>query len=245
MGIDIRLPKITGQSEREQLQQIKSYLYQTAQQLQWALSGLEPATGTKIASGTASRTGADPGEDSTQSPQASFNSIKSLIIKSADIVDAYYEAIDRRLSGVYVAQSDFGVYSEETEQFVTETSEKIERAFTNIQEIVTDLEGLEYSLVEVNAHVRTGLLYTNDEGIPIYGLEIGQKNQLDGVEVFNKYARFTSDRLSFYDNNDTEVAYISDYQLYITNAEISGALTLGGFRIDTTKGFRLKYVGRG
>ena len=160
-------------------------------------------------------------------------------------MDAYYEAIDRRLSGVYVAQSDFGVYSEETEQFVTETSEKIERAFTNIQEIVTDLEGLEYSLVEVNAHVRTGLLYTNDEGIPIYGLEIGQKNQLDGVEVFNKYARFTSDRLSFYDNNDTEVAYISDYQLYITNAEISGALTLGGFRIDTTKGFRLKYVGRG
>jgi hypothetical protein len=38
--------------------------------------------------------------------------------------------------------------------------------------------------------------------------------------------------MSFYDSNENEVAYISDRRLHITNAEITGSLTLGGF-VDT------------
>lgn len=243
MSIDIRLPNITGQTEREQLAQIKSYLYQTAQQLQWALSKLDTATGNVVTVNTGKTNSQETG-GTAQSPVASFNAIKALIIKSADVVDAYYEEINRRLSGLYVAESDFGTYTEQTDQAITENSTEIERAFTNIQQIITDIDTLEYSLIEVHAHIRQGLLYTREDGVPVYGLEIGQRNELDGVEVFNKYARFTSDRLSFYDSNDTEVAYISDYKLHITNAEITGALTLGAFQINTTSGFRLKYVGR-
>ena len=96
----------------------------------------------------------------------------------------------------------------------------------------------------MNAHIKPGILYYED-GIPVYGLEIGQKNTIDGVEVFNKYARFTSNKLSFYDQNGTEVAYISDYKLYITNMEITGTAKFGAFLLNTTKGFRLKCVGRG
>jgi hypothetical protein len=98
-----------------------------------------------------------------------------------------------------------------------------------MQEIKTDIETIEYTLVEVNAHIRSGLLYYDDNGTPVYGLEIGQRNTIDGEEVFNKYARFTSDRLSFYDQNDSEVAYISDYKLYIRNVEITGSYKIGGF----------------
>ena len=36
-----RLPNITGASEKEQLQQIKSYLYQLIDQLNWAFEQLE------------------------------------------------------------------------------------------------------------------------------------------------------------------------------------------------------------
>jgi hypothetical protein len=79
----------------------------------------------------------------------------------------------------------------------------------------------------------------------VYGLEIGQRNKIDGEEVFNKYARFTSDRLSFYDQNDTEIAYISDYKLHINHAEVLGTLKIGGYLIDTTKGLTFKWVGRG
>ena len=72
-------------------------------------------------------------------------------------------------------------------------------------------------------------LAASDDGAPVYGLEIGQRTEIDGVETFNKYARFTSEKLSFYDSNDNEVAYISDKKLYITHVEITGSLSLGGF----------------
>jgi hypothetical protein len=113
-----------------------------------------------------------------------------------------------------------------------------------MQHIITDVENLEHSLIGVNAHIRSGLLKYDDEGVPIFGLEIGQKNTIDNEEVFNKYARFTSDRLSFYDQNDTEVAYISDYKIHITHAEVAGTLKLGGYLVDTTRGLTFKWVGR-
>jgi hypothetical protein len=97
-----------------------------------------------------------------------------------------------------------------------------------------DLDSLNATVVEVNAHIRSGLLYYDDNEVPVYGLEVGQKNTVDGVEVFNKYARFTSSRLSFYDANDNEVAYISDYKLYIRNVEITGSFKMGGFEDTVT-----------
>ena len=39
--IHLRLPNITGKSEQEQLQQLKSYLYQLVQELNWAFETLE------------------------------------------------------------------------------------------------------------------------------------------------------------------------------------------------------------
>lgn len=242
MSVELRLPSITGTTEKEMLSQIRSYLYQFVPQLQWALNNIESTSTSDKAPTTqviAQKT------TSTLDAEASFNAIKSLIIKSADIVNAYYDEITERLEGIYVAESDFGTYTEETEREITKTSTRTEELFSNIQTIVSDIENIEYNLIETNAHIITGLLYYGDDGIPVYGLEVGQKNIVDGEEVFNKYARFTSDRLSFYDQNDTEVAWISGYKLYITNAEITGSLTLGGYLIDTSRGFTLKWVGKG
>jgi hypothetical protein len=181
---------------------------------------------------------------STLDSQAAFASLKPLIIKSADIVEAYYEEISKRLVGEYVAESDFGTFREQTIQDIEANSTGITQFFTNLQELITDIDNINFKLLEVNAHIRSGLLYNDANGVPIYGLEIGQKNIVDGKEVFNKYARYTSDRLSFYDQNDTEVAYISDYKLYITNAEVTGTLQLGGYIIETTNGLAFKWVGR-
>ena len=41
MSIDIRLPNITATDEAGQLSQMRSYLYQFAEQLKWALNTLE------------------------------------------------------------------------------------------------------------------------------------------------------------------------------------------------------------
>ena len=242
MAYDLRYPMITGSTEKEQLAQIKAYLHQFVGQLQWALNNIDSVQIQYVKSPAKSESSKKEEEVGTQ---ATFDAIKPLIIKSAEIVNSYYEEINKRLEGEYVAQSDFGTFSEQTVQDIYANSTAIEQFFTNLQEIITDIENINFTLVEVNAHIKSGLLYNDDDGVPVYGLEIGQLNTIDGVDVFNKYARFTSDRLSFYDHNDSEVAYISDYKLYITNAEITGTLKLGAFLIDTRKGFKLKYVGRG
>ena len=53
-------------------------------------------------------------------------------------------------------------------------------------------------------------------------------------------------RSSFYDNNAVEVAYISDYRLYISDVEITSNYKIGGY-IDTVMAdgrVVTKWVGR-
>lgn len=243
MSGKIRYPNITAGNDAAQLLQVKSYLHQLVDQLNWALNAVETQP-----AGTSGVTVTQAGSASTEdSPQATFNSIKSLIIKSADIVNAYYEVINKRLEGMYVAQSDFGTYAEKTSQDITANSTNIESNYSHIQEIISDIENVENTLIGVTAHIKSGLLYYDDDGVPMYGLEIGQKTERNGVEVFNKYARFTSDRLSFFDQNDNEVAYISDKKLYIGQVEVTVSFQMGGFRqtVLSDKSIVKKWVGTG
>ena len=238
MSFDFNYPNISAPTDKGRIEQIRSYLYQFIDQLKFALNSIESSNEKAIQQVSQSSKKTNP----TEEAQATFNSVKALIIKSSDIVNSYYEEFNKKFSGTYVAQSDYGTFVQNTEQSIKANNELIEQTFANIQAIITDIENLEHSLIEANAHIKSGLLFYDDNGVPIYGLEVGQRNEIDGVEVFNKYARFTSDRLSFYDKNDTEVAYISDYKLYITNAQISGALTIGRFVFEASNGLAIKWV---
>ena len=242
MSTNIRFPNITGKTEAEQLVQVKSYLHQLVEQLNWALSTVESGN-----SNTSVQKASSGGAVTKEELTASFNEVKALIIKSSNTVSAYSEAAEERYKSLYVAQSDFGTYTEEASQLIKKNSTSIESFFENMQEIITDIENMQHSLIEVSANIKPGLLYYDEDGIPVYGLEIGQRTKLDGVEVFDKFARFTSDRLSFYDQNDNEVAYISDRKLYITHVEVKGTFRMGGF-IDTTQAdgsIVTKWVGTG
>lgn len=282
--IDIRLPSITGTTEREQLVQVKSYLHQLAEQLQWALQNVDTSNNTVVVTPTPRSLAPSSGNASGEiNAQATFASIKSLIIKSAEIVDAYYEEIDKKLVGLYVAKSDFGEYVDATEAKIDANSKDITTTFTNIQTVdgkvdavaeeartklheakegilgnvdslAEDVDEKTKALDEaikttnvvvatVTGTIKTGELYKDEKGLPVYGLEIGQRTTVNDVETFDKYARFTSDRLSFYDKNGAEVAYFSDNKLYITQAEITGTLDLGGYRIETSNGLAFKWVG--
>ena len=239
MSFNITIPNISSTTDRGKLEQIRSYLYQLAEQLNWALNTLEISSGAVKQSGQSSK---KTEKETEAQAQASFNYTKSLIISSADIINAYYDELNEKFSGQYVAQSDFGTYVEQTSQEVTKNATETENVFVSLQEIIGSVAEIKNTIIQANAYIKSGRLYYDDNGVPIYGLEIGQRNEIDGVEVFNKYARFTSDKLAFYDKNDTEVAYISDYKLYITNAHISGTLTLGRYTIDTSNGLAFKWV---
>lgn len=240
--MNIRLPNITAATEKEQLLQVKSYLHQLAQELNWALSTLESSSTAKDTGKKASSGSAVTKEEMT----TSFNELRSLIIKSAETVSAYYEAAEERYTSLYVAQSDFGTYKEEAEQRIVENSTSIEQIFTNLQEIITQ-NALEHSKIDVSSNIRSGLLDTDDNGVPVFGVEVGQRTAIDGVEVFDKFARFTSDRLSFFDQNDNEVAYISDRKLYINHVEVKGTFHMGGFMdtVQSNGSIVTKWVGTG
>ncbi len=223
--MNIPLPQQLSGSEREQLEGMKTYLYQLAQDLQFALGAVEKQIITvQDTAANAERTLRSVSE--SQTPKAQFSGLKALIIKSADIVNAYYEEINRRLSGLYVAQSDFGTYRQETQQEITENAQGITRAFSDMQAIGDTLAQVQAAVTQVNAWIKTGKLGEDENSVPIYGVEIGQQTEEDGLVVFRKFARLLSDRLSFFDQNGVEVSFIGDETMHITRAEIS-SLTAG------------------
>ena len=144
-----------------------------------------------------------------------------------------------------MAVSDFGKYEQDTDFLLYRDSKNIEQLFSNVQTITTDIDGLNQKLIDVEAYIKSGELYTDNNGIPIYGLEIGQTTEIDGEEVFNKFARFTSDRLSFYDYAGNEVAYISDRQLYIGKIVVTVSFSQGGFvdEVQPDKSVITRWVG--
>lgn len=231
MSFNFRVPNLTAPTPEGKLLQMHSFLYQTVEQLNWALNTLESGAGTGGTVGMKSA-GGNSGNSGSDDAVAKFNEIKALIIKSADIVNAYYEKFNKKLVGEYVAVSEFGTYTENTDLTIAANSKGITQNYENIQKIEGSVEELEHSLIEVNAHIHSGILYYDEAGVPVYGLEIGQRTKIDDKEVFNKFARFSSDRLSFYDQNGNEVAYISDRKLFISHIEVTGSYTIGNL-VDT------------
>jgi hypothetical protein len=241
---------MTGTSEREQLSQLKACLFQWAEQLNLTLNSLDSGVTSSVERYVSKNALLREESKGKVDATATFNAIKGLIIKSADIVEAYYQEIDRQLQGIYVAQSDFGTYMEETEFTIEETPTSIKNIFNSVK-IVTD-EASENTLFRrsTEGHIKTGKLGEDQNGYDIIGIEIGQTNLDDNnKEVFNKFARFTADMLSFYDpkGSTTEpVAYISGNKLYIPNAEITVSLQIGGYVDFVTAGGGVitKWVGR-
>ena len=223
--MSIPLPRqITG-SGQEQLRQIQSYLFRLSQELELVLGTVDKQLLT-LRDTAAQTERAVRTVSESQNPKAQFSSLKALIIKSADIVNAYYEEISRKLSGEYVAQSDFGTFRQETRQSITENSQGITRAFSDLQTIENTLAELSGAVTQVNAWIKTGKLGEDQDSVPVYGVEIGQQTEKDGIVAFQKFARLLADRLSFFDRNGLEVSYIGEESMHITRAEVS-ALAAG------------------
>ena len=145
------------------------------------------------------------------------------ISKTVDGLVVKNESLDGKVSGLELTTESLKTYVEEEfvsgdyfEQYRSET----EQTANNITQ---KFESLDKYRTDTEAHVKTGLL--DGEGdIPVYGVEIGQRTiTADGQTYFNKYARFTSDRLSFFDQSDNEVTAIGDKQMFVTNVEITGS----------------------
>lgn len=234
--MNIDFPSITGTGDTA-LEQIKTYLFRLSEQLNYELNNLDRTV--EVVQTQQSETAAAVAEKTEKTPLAQFDALKSLIINSAEIVNAYTEEINKTLSGQYVAKYEYDTFKEDTQASLSADSTRIDQLYTNVQTITNELTGDGSTLV-VNGRIRSGLLENTTP--PVYGVEVGQTTNINGQEVFRGYARFTADRLSFYDG-DVEVAYLSNNKLYITNAEILSTLKIGGYRISASSGLAFNWVG--
>lgn len=214
-----RYPHITG-SAQEQLQQLKNYLYQLVEQL-----NNTPAETLRAVPGVTVPVTKE------KTPAQTFAELKGLIIKSADIVEAYADRIEKRLQGSYVARSEYGDFVRQTENTITATDTRIQQDLTHLEQVVTGLQTLQN---QTSGYIRTGLLYYAGqtdplpEGTPVYGVEVGQES---GGQ-FHRFGRFTAYGLTFYDENGTPAATISQGKLKIPQAWVTVNFTEGGFTDD-------------
>ena len=245
----LRLPNINADTQKGQLEQIRSYLYQLTQELNWALKTLESTAAPAAA--------AAPRPNAQEQARATFAQVKALIIKSADIVEAYYDKIEKKLSGSYVARSDFGTYREQTEATLQANSTGLTALFDHQQQLSSQLESVGAVLqtdengtllLGSEAWCRIGVVDQEESGFPIYGMEIGQRNSRDGEQVLRRFAQYRSDGVHLFDQNGVEVATVSDLTLAITNARIRAAaitesLQLGGYGLELSDGVVVKWIG--
>ena len=241
--MNIPYPHITEGTPAEQLAQMKGFLFQLVEQLNLHSSdALQSSGAVRVVVERAG--GGNNGVSPDVSPVGNFNQIKSLIIKSADIVKAFEDVMVKNFNGRYFAESDFGTYLENTKLTINTTSERVTETYEKVQEIDGTVAGIEKEVQTINAWIRRGLL---DDGE--YGIEIGR--MLDGG-AFCRYARFTSEKLSFHDKNGNVVAYIgagtADEEdancLYITGrAVFEKNIKVGGYMMDTTDGLAFVWVG--
>ena len=237
MGIDIRLPNITASTERGQLEQIRSYLYQFAENLKYSLSVIELNTNDAVVQAKAAS-----GSASTPTPEQAvqqFNNLKNLIISSADIINAYSEEITYKLSGEFVAQSDFGTFKEETVKQVEENSKNLTAYYKKVEEI----DGVQKN---TQAYIRSGYI-TLENGEEVCGVEIGQLS--DGDIEDNEYSglvRFLPSKTVFYDEYKNQMAVLSNRELIIGGIVCSGDVYIKNFvlSVHEVHGFSIKPTGR-
>ena len=157
-------------------------------------------------------------------------SIDGLVVKNEDLTG--------KISGLELTLEGYKTYVEET--YVTDDG--FEEKYKSVSEQTTKAINDHFAALDAfkndtTANIKTGLLgYTEDATpIPIYGIEIGQRTERDGQEIFDQYARFTSEKLSFFDQGGNEVTQIGDKKMSVTNVEITGSHDGGSEEYGTFK----------
>ena len=251
---DIRKPHVTAPTTEGQLQQIKTFLYQLTDQLNFALKDAKRIEEESNQSSLTFKKNSSGGETSNDAAQATFSSIKNLIIKSADVVNAFYDEISRKLEGHYSALAnngkDYAEFVEDTTQWRTESSESNTDYFEATQKITAYLgfDGDTKPLPDADSgeviqelrkdtfFMKTGWLYEEADGTKIGGIELGQVSS-DSGGTDTAFARFTPTKLVFYgEDGETELGTFAKYRLTIKDAAIEGNLDIGEYVIDTDDG---------
>ena len=215
-------PILTGRPE-DQLRQLYNHLFRMSSQLNEALMAISinqmaPETQEILRAGAGA-----------QAQNASnMESLKSLIIKNADMVRTEMTEIRTALEGQYTAISDqFGIYQESVETQLSATATGIEQNISMIETVAAAGEDTATVLRKLNANIFSGIL---DEVTGEAGIAIGYNvtNNDGTINHANKTATFTADQLTFY-IGETAVAWFGNSVFHITDGEVTNSMRMGSY----------------
>lgn len=245
MGVTLSPPGVFRGSAQEQLRQCYAYLFTLHQQLNTALGSLE------------SRQAAVPQASRKQTgigvrAQEELQSLKALVVGNAALVKREMEKLEAELQDRYVAVSQFGTYLRELNASLEADGEALTQYYSFLAALEANVDSVDTAfqsyLLRTEGYIRTGIVAYEGE-LPIYGVAVGQglsTVEADGETLVTSgqfRSTFTAKRLSFW-QGDTEVAYLSDNRLHITNITILGSLNLGSrWTLGQNGGFTVKWLG--
>lgn len=277
--------KLTPPPAGVQDKQVYDYLYQLQEYLALVLDGVNDPGGAVVA---ASQTAAKAaGKAASAEIVQQVNYLKALIIKTADTVESHTKidlsnlrtlidnlgeviegdgglrAILMQIQGDYVAQSEFGAYSEAVAQQIEATANTLTQYIAYASELQANLDAVSADFtawrIESEGYIRSGIVGYREDTTPIIGIAIGQNLtvlqdasgndvtvEVDGVgykvvEQKGFRAIYAADELSFW-QDDIKVAYMSNNQLYITNVVALSRLTVGSWDFeDGANGLVIKW----
>lgn len=228
-------PALIG-DEQAQLVSMYRYLQTMSDQLNTALSSITtanfaPEEQLKL---NAAMKGASEG--TKQEITNTRNTLRSLIIKTAEIVRTEMDELRTTLTSSVTAISEqFGELDRELTNTITATAEGVSQNYTYIESLISRVDGVDDFVTRTNNYIFSGLIsYDSETGMPIYGIAVGEDiTQYDGegnpsLNDNAKVATFTKDRLSFWQGS-TEMAYFSNNRLYVKNVEVLNTMKTGNY----------------
>lgn len=225
----IQSPPLFSGDERQQLIQVRSYLYQVAEVLNQGLNNLT-ADNFREDTKLVIQGAANQGQEIAKSAQT----LKAMIIKTADIINAEIDQINTTLETNYVAQSEFGEYKKQAQADIEANAEGITQTYNRVEQITGEFD--EYVL-KTEGYIKTGVVVADEDGTEAIGIEIGDLNAADGMK-----ATFTSEKLTFWQNG-VAAAWISNGQWSSKAIDIKEKITLGSWQIDQANGFTIRWAG--
>jgi hypothetical protein len=235
-------PRLMGDTA-DQLRQITSYLFQLQRDLNVALDSVD-----SVAKEAAEITAATAAENTVS---ATAKSLKSLIIKTAGVIQKEMDEWTQTLSGTYLAISDYGTYQEEVSQEIIATATQVANMYnyesiiqalqTRVNELETDNTILKSYKVQTEQYTKTGLLYYDELDVPVYGYAVGEvltRVIVNGEETVRRedlMATWSAGRLNFWQGGSI-VAYYANNKMYVTDGEFLNSLQIGDWIITTAGG---------
>lgn len=243
-------PQLQGNPE-QQLTSLRDYLVRLAQSLETVSESATMATAIS-SSETTGKPGKSYAKDIEELRQ-SAESLKALIVKTADDITAYTDRKVETFSALYVAKSDYGNYYNQIETQVEQTARDTVETYHYAEAI----QSLDSYMTELNGQIRRGIIEDPETHETHLGIAIseslsftGQTHTEGGMTYYElspgqTLGLYTSTGWQFWINGVRRGWFSSaDSMLHVSNIVVEDVLQLGAdWTITTSGGFGLRYTG--